>query len=430
MIQYSEDSFDSSTFVLPPMLSPTLPPWCELDDVPDVNLSDSAAKRLSQTSRMSSKATIKKSVNSNSKKSLIVTLRIKNIEKYRKIVHKELKPKKKRVSRSYSSSDESDTNSSITNHSSINNYTTSNSYSTNSSSSMHQPTSTSTQLKIRKPATLPPKPVKSVALTPPASQSVKPKRNSSATPSSSSTSTSNSKINQEQRQSNYQLLIKKSRRWSYLARNQKHKADEYSHKDPLLACVVAMDALLSYVVAFDYEDRAEHAVLQPKHLRSWITLIPYMDWVINIMRSKDCRELIGLCYQIRALIHLKMYNTYQEQITKYNAGDSHKELEDVTSNMIKANEASVKDFKIGMRELPLDTIERRFPKTWKTKTRTIQPVSKHEGGFRPMEDPFYLPLHIFSSLQEAAALGYSLTKEWADQNKVECDWALVRGLKG
>lgn len=240
------------------------------------------------------------------------------------------------------------------------------------------------------------------------------------------------KLTKEQRESNNKLLMLKMSKWAALARKQKHESDKYSQAKPLQAGIIAIDALLAYIVAFDYEDRASQVLRRPRHTKSWATLVPYIGWLIGLLEEGDCRYLIGLCYQIRALIHLRMATSYKEQINAV-VGDTDsrdfEKLTELTASLIKCNESSVLDFKRGMRDLGNDVVESMFPTTWANRSHTVQPVSKHEGGYRPLVDPYYLPLHSFSTLQEAAALGYAISKEWADNNDIACDWALARGLE-
>lgn len=245
-------------------------------------------------------------------------------------------------------------------------------------------------------------------------------------------SSSKPKLSQEQRESHNQLLMLKMSKWADLARQQKHESDKYAKTRPLQAGVIAMDALLAYIVAFDYEDRAHQVMRRPKRTRSWSTLVPYIGWLINLLEEGDCRHLIGLCYQIRALIQLRMGSCYKEQINRIiEEADPQKfeELSDTAAKLVKCNDSSVLDFKRGVRDLGIEKIETMFPKAWKRRALFVQPVSKHEGGYRPLEDPYYLPLHSFSTLQEAAALGCAITKEWAENNDIEIDWTLVRGLE-
>lgn len=250
-------------------------------------------------------------------------------------------------------------------------------------------------------------------------------------PGQTSTAINKSQANWDQRESHNQLLMNKYGRWSHLARKQKHEFDNFmKQKRPLVAYVTAIDALLAYIVAFDYEDRAEVVMQRVKSARSWSTLVPYIQWLIKILEGKGYPELIGLCYLIRALVHLRILSSYEDQIIKLDADSSPDAFREVAIKQIKTRDASNQDFKRGMRDLGLDVIERKFPKTWRGRTTTLQPVSKHEGGYRPLEDPYYLPLLSFSSLQEGAAFAYAIIREWADRQDIECNWVLIRGLKG
>ena len=436
------------------MLSPTLPAWCENLFIPDNILSPALPSIYDKNAKQSPRG--KSLLRHESSRgdtplsdsdsetiptrppSLIVTLKIANIASLRKVTTEKSKPKKRpiqkkrllsdnlseppkktRISRSYSSSEESD-----------------------------PPTTTATPTIITTPtptlkktmrANLPPRPTTAPTTTATVTNNTAPSLKStsaSTTSTSPEARTTNAstpvrtkpRLSQEQRNSHNKLLMMKMSRWSHLARNQKHESDKYSKSKPLVAGVIAMDALLAYIVAFDYEDRAEIVMQRIKHTRSWSTLIPYIGWLINLLEEGDCRELIGMCYQIRALVHLRMVSSYQEQTLRLLGNKKYEEMAEITGKLIKSQDSSIQDFKRGMRDLGMDKIEERFPNTWKAREKRVQPVSRHEGGYRPLEDPYYLPLHGFSSLQEGAALGYSVTKEWADEQGIECDWALVRGL--
>lgn len=459
-------SAPGSPMAIPPMLSPTLPAWCYDGTIPQEKLSphvhgdgtDAAAHhppptpRPQKLHRHHDSALVSDSESSDEarhhrkqqqvkRKRFMVTLKISNVKALKQAATRP-KPreperttkkrlssaamtpaepiKRSRISRSYSSSEESDV-------------------------PPARPTVVATK-KTTTPASLPPKPAtvpnkpttksnssgssNGHASRPPSKSSIspEPRKQSSA---GTTASTSASRPSQEQRASHHQLLMKKMSRWAHLARNQKHESDKHSKTSPLRAGVIAMDALLAYIVAFDYEDRAEVVMQRVKHTRSWATLVPYTGWLINLLEEGDCRDLIGACYQIRALIHLRVASSLQEQITKLHTnpntlGDA--DIGDLAMKLIKAHDAAVQDFKRGQRDLAQSRLEQQFPQTWSRRHPTVQPTSRHEGGYRPLEDPYFLPLHAFSTLQEAAALGYAVTKEWADRQGISCDWALVRGL--
>jgi hypothetical protein len=381
------------------MLSPTLPAWCQ--NIPDCH--DSPIPEISLNNVKAKRVAIVKSNRSNS---LMVKIKFDNKAKLRKIIKSKSGPppvkRRQSSTRSYSSSEDDDdvrvrpprrqekSNGRVEKDELARNHDT----------------------PVTKKQKHPPRPV---SLSP---------------PGQAPTPTSKPRPNRDQRESHHQLLMIKYGRWSHLARKQKHESDNFmKQKRPLVAYVTAIDALLAYIVAFDYEDRAEVVMHRAKPARSWSTLVPYVQWLIKMLEGKGHSELIGLCYLIRALVHLRILSSYEDQTIKLDADSDAEAFRELAIKQIKTREASNQDFKRGMRDLGLEVIERKFPKTWRGRTTTLQPVSKHEGGYRPLEDPYYLPLLSFSSLQEGAAFGYAIIREWADRQNIECNWVLIRGLK-
>jgi len=385
---------------MPPMLSPTLPAWCQ--NIPDRH--DSPIPEISLNNVKTKRVAIVKSNRSNS---LMVKIKFDNKAKLRKIIKSKSGPppikRRQSSTRSYSSSEDDD-----------------NDVRARPPRRQEKPNGRSEKDELARnhnaPVTKKQKhPQWPASLSPPGQV---PTLNSKPQPS------------RDQRESHHQLLMNKYGRWSYLARKQKHESDNFmKQKRPLVAYVTAIDALIAYIVAFDYEDRAEVVMNRAKPARSWSTLVPYVQWLINMLEGKGHSELIGLCYLIRALIHLRILSSYEDQTMKLGADSEAESFRELAIKQIKTREASNQDFKGGMRDLGLEVIERKFPKTWRGRTTTLQPVSKHEGGYRPLEDPYYLPLLPFSSLQEGAAFGYAIIREWADRQNIECNWVLIRGLK-
>lgn len=215
-------------------------------------------------------------------------------------------------------------------------------------------------------------------------------------------------------------------RWNRLARMRKHEADGLSKSDPQQAGVIAMDALYAYILSFDYEDRRHQRKGQGVIVNNnWVTLMPYIGWLINLLEEGDCRYLIGMCYQIRALIQLRLVSQYQTELNSLfeseGGNDDAAKIKDIATKLMKAQDSSVHDFKRGVRDLGLDKFERVFPKTWARRERdlisaVVSVTSK--AGYDPTSDPYYLPLHTFSSLGEAVAVGYAVTCEWCNSNEI------------
>lgn len=219
------------------------------------------------------------------------------------------------------------------------------------------------------------------------------------------------------------------KRWNKLACTRKHEADGLAKSDPQQAGVIAMDALYAYILSFDYEDRRHQQKGQGAIVNNnWVTLMKYISWLINLLEEGDCRYLIGMCYQIRALILLRLVKQYQAQLstlldseTGDSGGSDITKIKDVATKLMKARDNSTHDFRRGMRDLGLEKFERVFPKTWTRRERDVFSTADNgasKAGYDPTSDSYYLPLHIFSSLGEAVAVGYAVTCEWCRSNGI------------
>ncbi|KAA8898869.1 hypothetical protein TRICI_006452 [Trichomonascus ciferrii] len=254
----------------------------------------------------------------------------------------------------------------------------------------------------------------------------------------------------EQRERYCKLYRSKMRSWMGVAKQKKHEADQASSDGKAkTAAAISLDSVLCFVVAFDYEDKADVVMKTMLRPHSWYTLVPYMSQLIKMLDRANCKELMGLCYQFRALIYSRIAQSYSQAVKKMTqtgqasvsfdqnndttttnsttTNDDKKEtLGTISNKYISMQEASQHDFKRGFQLLTLDTIKRQFPITWKSKQRSPSPLPKQDGGsFRPTEDSYHLPLHTFSTLQEATAVGYKILREWADSNNISADWAIA-----
>lgn len=234
----------------------------------------------------------------------------------------------------------------------------------------------------------------------------------------------------EKREKFYRLLRGKMHNWIDIAREKKHEGDAAGEKNMRdLAQVISLDSLFAFVVGFDYEDRGEIMMKRDPSATSWLTLVPYIGRMIKLFELQKNSDFIGAAYQMRALIHLRIASCYHAELQRHIRNSNDSAIKTVTSKYMASNDAAMADFKKGYEELNLDTIREKYPATWNRRSKAPQPASRREGGYRPLDDPYWLPLHMFSSMQEATAFTYSLTKEWADNNGVECDWALIKGLR-
>ncbi|CAN6604910.1 hypothetical protein TRVA0_002S04852 [Trichomonascus vanleenenianus] len=269
----------------------------------------------------------------------------------------------------------------------------------------------------------------------PVKRSEKPASSSGSTPQTPT-------LDSDQREKYYKLLRSKMHGWVVVAQDKKHEADKATMSSQHnLSAAVLMDSTVAFLIGFDYEDKADMMIrghLQPK---SWSTLLPYLGRLAKMFEKQNCRHMVGLTFQLRAIVHLKIASIHQTKLRRLMSQNEHnhnhhhhhhhqqdeKSDEDIpklTSLYMAMHDGALQDFKRGATELPLEAIEKEYPKTWAHRSRTIQPAPKHEGGLRPNEDPYCLPVHTYTSIREAAAFGYTMMKEWAEKNNIKCEWSL------
>lgn len=237
----------------------------------------------------------------------------------------------------------------------------------------------------------------------------------------------------EETKQQFKLLRKKMRTWLDLARAKKHMSDaKYQNEEFGLASAAAMDSLLCYIIAFNYEERADRLMNRELQDKSWGSLVNFINRVNFLLEAAKQPHLVSCCYLMRALIQVRVGLVLGAQIksrARDNESDSGEtpaekaeKAESLALSLFRTQEGFTSDFRRANRGLPLSQISQSFPKSYARRSKTATPVV-HDGGYRPWSDEYALPLHVYSSLQEAAALGWNMTDEWIRMDGLKYDWA-------
>lgn len=228
----------------------------------------------------------------------------------------------------------------------------------------------------------------------------------------------------DETKSQFKLLRNKMRTWLDLARTKKHLSDaKFQNEEFSLASAAAMDSLLCYIIGFNYEERADRLMGRLPHEKSWNTLVNFVNRVNFLHEASKQNQLVGCCYLIRALIHVRIGLVLGAQIkAQARDKDPEPEQESLALSLFRTQEGYTSDFRRANRSLPLSAVSQSFPKTYARRSKTATPVV-HDGGYRPWSDEYALPLHVYSSLQEAAALGWNMTDEWINKEGLKYEWA-------
>ncbi|KAK9471832.1 uncharacterized protein V1510DRAFT_403876 [Dipodascopsis tothii] len=238
------------------------------------------------------------------------------------------------------------------------------------------------------------------------------------------------------------ILTRKFQKWSMLGADRKHEGDSAKKAGNVRqACLLAMDALIAYFVAFDYEDKSNSIrgrYPTDKTLdKSWQTLARFVPFVVKTLEEARAVPLVGLAYQLRAIISMRMAYLQQSagrQLTEAAADaptlDALLEINAFTARANKNYEQASYEFRRGTKLLPLSAIQDQLPATWARASRDPLAYIPPSGApsLRPLDDSFHLPLHMFSTLREAAAFAYSAVREWADKNKLPYESVLLKGV--
>ncbi|KAK7205570.1 hypothetical protein BZA70DRAFT_289490 [Myxozyma melibiosi] len=283
-----------------------------------------------------------------------------------------------------------------------------------------------------------------------------------------------------------QLLEAKVQHWLTLATDRKHASDRQKEGGDLkLASVYAMDALLAYLVAFDYDDKCASIKGRVPSDKNWATLVPYARHVIKLHDQSNSSALAGATYLIRAIVYLRVAGFHQksaralqhaaqasssssattdgssmdqrdsqspETSTSVSGSYSQTELIDLLLKFSKNVDLAAYEFQRGSRLIPVDVLMSQFPETWRKRVTSVSGMNAiassnsgssgssasagtfvHLGGsvpgpgLRPLDDNYMLPIQMTSSVREAAAFGSSLLREWSDRMNLKFESILTNG---
>lgn len=202
---------------------------------------------------------------------------------------------------------------------------------------------------------------------------------------------------------------KKMGQWVEKARSKKHNSDRaHSDRKHRLSCVLALDAVICFMIGFDYDDRREairsNAAPGTLHARSWTTLTPYLAKLASAAESVDA-DLAGVYYQICAVVRLHVAYLQRRTVPP----------EDSARSLY----AALADFRRGLSLLPLCTLHSHYQLNgangWlETKVNPDRPD--------PLANTATLPLHVNSSVAEAAAFALHVGRKWAEIEGIDYTW--------
>ena len=241
-------------------------------------------------------------------------------------------------------------------------------------------------------------------------------------------------------------------RFSSTGRELKHAAERFTSKtgataaDEKLGAVTAIEAVMSFILAFVADDQSKALVRQLGDSTSWLSILPY--WRAVKKRSVSYAPLHNLCQFLGAVSYDAIHSLDLERLSVSPLPGEHTPVptpgSDGNTVLSDENKKSRKDFlelktrlpecykesqKLwleGSRGLSEDVLGREFPTTWAGRSHNHTERGKSPLKAGDYTGDYFLPLGGTTPPIEVVRFGCSLLKEWCAQEGV--DWTGQLGV--
>lgn len=244
-------------------------------------------------------------------------------------------------------------------------------------------------------------------------------------------------------------LIHRKNYWVQLARETKQRAKELvTLEKPIMAIIVRFDSILLYIISCDYEEKVKLATKALPLERYWSILMQDCMDLIKLIKTTPASDpqwelLIGILHLTRAVV-LKRINsilnrTVQLYMNKRSDGGNIIELTnkiiELQRTQISNSEYISVEFRLAEQYHQSGLSAKYFPKTWAKRLNDIPNNSNSttKTSIVPGTDSFYLPIGIYSDLQDVGGYMFSCVREMmeiiASDNLRKFVYLLKSGLK-
>ena len=258
-------------------------------------------------------------------------------------------------------------------------------------------------------------------------------------------------------------LISKKNYWIKIAKQTKAESDKT--KNPILSIVISIDALLLYMIAYDYDEKLKLiAELLPLE-RYWNSLYQDCSNLIVLLKQQisttneksssrtPLTEYIqlftGILYQMKAIILKQVNSVFQKVIDLYIfKKNNHKNdsLNELNNKIIELQQSTINNYNKSIANFAkaesffsmTSQVSVNFPKTWYNKSPHMNPIQTYETSFVPGGDNYFLPIGMYSDLREISGFMFSCLREFSElflstknnSDKAGTTYILQSGLKG
>ncbi|CAI7648940.1 unnamed protein product [Penicillium glandicola] len=234
-------------------------------------------------------------------------------------------------------------------------------------------------------------------------------------------------------------------KFASVGRELKHAAERHTSKngtsvtDEKLAVVTAIEALLSFIMAFVANDQAKALSRQVGDSSTWLSIVPY--WRVVRKNSVPYPALNSLCLLLGAVSFTAIHTLDLERLaispipgehtpvpTPGSDGNaalsdenrkSRKEFSELKARLPEFYKDSQRLWLEGTRGLSEDVLGREFPTIWSQRSRNYSERGRSSLRAADYAGGYFLPLNSTSPPIEVVRFGWSLLKEWCSKERIE-----------
>lgn len=242
-----------------------------------------------------------------------------------------------------------------------------------------------------------------------------------------------------------QLWWDEWQRFASIGRELKHAAERHTSKtgtsvtDEKLAVVTAIEALLSFIMAFVANDQAKASSRQVGDSSTWLSIVPY--WRVVRKNSVPYPALNSLCLLLGAVSWTAIHTLDLERLavspipgehtpfpTPGSDGNaalsdenrkSRKEFSELKARLPESYRDSQRLWVEGTRGLSEDVLGREFPTIWSQRSRNYSERGRSSLRAGDYAGGYFLPFGGTTPPIEVVRFGWSLLKEWCSKERVE-----------
>lgn len=228
-------------------------------------------------------------------------------------------------------------------------------------------------------------------------------------------------------------LIQRKNHWIQLAKETSQKSSGTSNSK--LSIVIRFDSIVLYMIAYDFEEKIKLVSDMLPLERYWSLLLKECKELIEVLKLEPLSELrdafIGVLHSIRGVLLKRVNTILQKVINLYLQKKKETESygENLSSKIIELQQQYISNCEQVVTEFQSNAkydfsaiLSQNFPKTFENRLRKMSTLPNKPKpditGFVPSTDKYYLPIGVYSDLQEIAGLTYTCLKEYLEITKI------------